>query len=195
VDGLFDKNPKAYDDAKLIKVVERVTPKIEKLATGASLGGRGGMVTKLIAAKVATTSGVSAKIVNGKIPNIIKKVFDENTGTVFLSNKNLPHKKRWIAYATNVMGVIKVNEGAKEAIIEHQKSLLSIGIVDAKGNFKRGEIVSLTDEKNVEFARGIVNYDLEDVNKIKGFHSDKIEEILGFKSDDDVIIKDNLVLI
>lgn len=195
IDGLFDKNPKTNPDAKLISTVERVTPKIEKLAGKESTGGRGGMVTKLLAAKVVTNSGLYAKIVNGKVPSIIRKVFDENIGTTFLPVKNLSHKKRWIAYATNIMGTITVNEGAKSAIIDKQKSLLSIGIVDVKGKFQRGEIVSVLDTNNQEFARGIVSYNSEDIFKIKGLHSDKISEVLGYKFDDDVIIKDNLVLI
>lgn len=195
IDGLFDKNPKEYKDAKLIQRVEKITSKIEKLAKGASQGGRGGMITKISAAKVATSSGLYAKIVNGTTPNIIKKVFDDNIGTIFIPSKNLSHKKRWIAYATNIMGKIKVNEGAKNAIVNHQKSLLSIGIIDIEGNFKRGEIVSIVDSSNDEFARGITNYSSSDIEKIKGNHSDKICEILGHKFDDDVVIKDNLVVI
>ncbi len=195
IDGLYDKNPKTDSDAKLIKIVDKITPKIEKMATGASQGGRGGMITKLIGAKVATTSGVWAKIVNGKTPNIIANIFDDNVGTTFVPNQNMPHKKRWIAYATNIMGEIKVNKGAKDAIIENQKSLLSIGIVDVKGDFKKGEIISIVDEDSTEFARGIVNYDSDDVKRIKGLHSAKIEEVLGYKYDDDVVIKDNLVIV
>ncbi len=195
IDGLYDKNPKIYPDAKLISKVEKVTPKIEALATGAADGGRGGMITKLQAAKVVTSSGLYAKIVNGKTPDILKKIFDDNIGTVFLPNKNLSHKKRWIAYATNIMGTIKVNDGAKKAIVENQKSLLSIGIVDVQGHFKRGEIVSVVDEKDREFARGISSYSSDETDKIKGLHSDKICGVLGYKFDDDVIIKDNLVLI
>lgn len=195
VDGLFDKNPKEHKNAKLIKNVKKVTPKIERLATGASDGGRGGMITKITAAKVATNSGLYAKIVNGKIPNIITKVFDENIGTLFHPNQNLSHKKRWIAYATNIMGEIIVNDGAKDAILKNQKSLLSVGITDVKGNFKRGEIVSVKDIKNIEFARGIASYSSFDIEKIKGCHSDKICKLLGYKFDDDVIIKDNLVII
>ncbi len=195
IDGLFDKNPKEYKDAKLISKVKKITPAIEKLASGASLGGRGGMVTKLTGAKVVTSSGLYAKIVNGKTPGIIKKIFNDNIGTTFYPNKNLPHKKRWIAYATNIMGEITVNNGAKKAIIENQKSLLSVGIEKVKGDFKRGEIVSITDTEGVEFARGVSCYDSTDIEKIKGEHSDKIIEILGYKFDDDVIVKDNLVLI
>ncbi len=195
IDGLFDKNPKIYPDAKLISKVEKVTPKIEKLAQGASLGGRGGMVTKLTGAKVVTSSGLYAKIVNGKTPSIIRKVFDDSIGTTFLPNKNLSHKKRWIAYATNIMGELTVNDGAKSAIIDNQKSLLSIGIEKVEGEFKRGEIVSVLDFEGKEFARGIASYNSSDIDKIKGHRSDKICEILGYKFDDDVIIKDNLVLI
>lgn len=195
VEGLYDKNPKTNDDAKLIQYVEKITPEMEQLATGASPGGRGGMTTKLIAAKVAVTSGVWAKIVSGKIPNIIKKIFDDNTGTTFVPNENLSHKKRWIAYATNIMGKIKVNNGAYEAIVNNQKSLLSIGIKEVKGDFKKGEIISVINENNIEFARGITNYSAIDIEKIKGHHSSDIEKILGYKYDDDVVIKDNLVLI
>lgn len=194
IDGLFDKNPKLYNDAKLISKVEKVTSKIEKLATGASEGGRGGMITKLNAAKVVTTSGLYAKIINGKVPNIIQKVFDDNVGTVFLPVKNLSHKKRWIAYATNIMGKIVVNNGAKEAILNN-KSILSIGIDAIEGDFQRGEIVSIYDNQNNEIARGISNYSSSDIEKIKGKHSDKICSILGYKFDDDVVLKDNLVLI
>ncbi len=194
IDGLFDKNPKLYDDAKLISKVEKVTSKIEKLATGASEGGRGGMITKLNAAKVVTTSGLYAKIINGKVPNIIQRVFDDNVGTVFLPVKNLSHKKRWIAYATNIMGKIVVNNGAREAILNN-KSILSIGIEAVEGDFQRGEIVSIYDNQNNEIARGISNYSSSDIEKIKGKHSDKICSILGYKFDDDVVLKDNLVLI
>lgn len=196
IDGLFDKNPKEYPDAKKIDVVEKVTSKIEKLASGASLGGRGGMITKLSAAKVVTSSGLYAMIVNGRKPQIIKKIFEEeNVGTLFLPTKVLSHKKRWIAYATNIMGEITVNSGAKTALIEKQKSLLAVGIVDVKGDFKAGEIISIYDENGLEFARAVVNYNSDECKKIMGAHSDEIERILGYKLDDDVVIKDNLVLL
>ncbi len=196
IDGLFDKNPKEYPDAKKIDVVEKVTSKIEKLASGASLGGRGGMITKLLAAKVVTSSGLYAMIVNGKKPQIIKKIFEEdNIGTIFLPTKNLSHKKRWIAYATNIMGELTVNAGAKSALIDKQKSLLAVGITKVEGEFRAGEIVSIFDEEGAEFARAMVNYNSDDCKKIIGAHSDEIESILGYKTDDDVITKDNLVLL
>ena len=195
IDGLYDKNPKECADAKLIRQVDKVTPKIEALAKGATQGGRGGMITKLLAARVATTSGVYVKILNGKKPDILAHVFDDNIGTIFLPNKNLSHKKRWIAYATNIMGSITVNDGAYSAIIQKQKSLLSVGITGVSGEFKKGEIISILNKDGVEFARGITNYDMKDIEKIKGAHSSEIFDILGYKYDDDVIIKDNLVII
>ncbi len=196
IDGLFDKNPKEFPDAKKIDVVEKVTSKIEKLASGASLGGRGGMITKLLAAKVVSSSGLYAMIVNGKKPQIIKRIFnDEKAGTIFLPTKTLSHKKRWIAYATNIMGEIRVNAGAKSALVEKQKSLLAVGITSVVGDFKAGEIVSIFDENNVEFARAVVNYNSDECRKIMGAHSEEIENILGYKLDDDVVIKDNLVLL
>lgn len=196
IDGLFDKNPKEYPDAKKIDVVEEVNSKIEKLASGASAGGRGGMVTKLSAAKVVNLSGLYAMIVNGKKPRIIKRIFEEeNVGTIFLPNKILSHKKRWIAYATNIMGEITVNAGAKSALIDKQKSLLAVGITGVKGDFKAGEIVSIFDEEGGEFARAMVNYSSDECRKIMGAHSHEIEKILGYKGDDDVVIKDNLVIL
>ena len=196
IDGLFDKNPKEYSDAKLISVVQKVTPKIEKLATGASLGGRGGMITKLNAAKVVTNSGSMAMIVNGLTPNIIKKVFEEeNVGTLFMSNNKLSSKQRWIAYATNVRGEIFVNDGAAKALIENQTSLLPIGVTAIKGSFDEGEVVCIYNSDNQEFARGVANYNSKDCEKIMGKHSSDIKQILGYMQSDDLINKDNLVIL
>lgn len=196
IDGLFDKNPKEFKDAKLIPVVERVTSKIEKLASGASLGGRGGMITKLSAAKVVTASGSIAMIVNGKTQGIISKIFNnEEVGTVFLPTNKLSSKHRWIAYATNLRGGIIVNEGAKKALVEKQTSLLPIGALAIQGVFDAGEVISILDDKEVEFARGVANYSSVECEKLTGAHSDKIKEILGYKQSDDVVSKDNLVIL
>jgi glutamate 5-kinase len=182
---------------KLISSVKEITPEIEKLASGASLGGRGGMVTKLQGAKVVTKSGAYAIIVNGLIPGIIKQTFEtENAqGTTFLPTEALSSRKRWIAYATNVKGKIYINEGAKSALIERKTSLLPVGITKVSGNFTHNDVVSICDDRNQEIARGIVNYDTSEVKKIMGIHSDKIEQILGHKISNDVIGKDNLVLL
>lgn len=196
IDGLYDKNPKEFEDAELIPVVDKITPKIEKLASGASLGGRGGMITKLNAAKIVANSGANAMIVNGLTQGIIRKIFtDENTGTLFLSNNRLSSKRRWIAYATNVRGEVIVNKGAKEALIEKQKSLLPVGVLEVKGKFDAGEVICILDENKYEFARGVASYSSLECEKIKGKHSSDIKEILGYVQSDDLINKDNLVIL
>lgn len=193
INGLYDDNPKENPDAKIIHVVEDVTEDIEKYAQNASKGGRGGMKTKLTAMKVVARSGGMALIANGKEHHIIKRIFNkEELGTVFLPTENLPNKKRWIAYATNIMGQLKVNEGAQKAIIEKESSLLPIGVTEIRGDFQKGEIVSILDVNDVEFARGMINYNCSDCRKILGEHSDNILKILGYKNYDAIITRDNI---
>ena len=194
INGLYTANPKEDPNAKLIKEVDGVTDEIMSLGTDASEGGRGGMRTKLEAAKLVTRFGGKVLIANGKIPYVISKIFDkEDIGTMFLpSSENLSDKKRWIGYATNIRGQLIVNQGAKKAILEQCSSLLPIGILNVINDFKQGEVVSICDEDNVEIARGMVNYSSEECRKIVGAHSDNIEAILGYKNYDAVITRDNI---
>ena len=194
IDGLYTANPKENPDAEFIKEVECVNDEILELGSGASDGGRGGMKTKLEAAKLVTRFGGKVLIANGKIPYVIDKIFNaEELGTMFIpTSENLSGRKRWIGYATNVLGKIIVNEGAKKAIIENCTSLLPIGIVKVINEFKQGEVVSICDENEVEIARGMVNYDSEECKKLAGAHSDEIIKILGYKNYDAVITRDNI---
>lgn len=194
IDGLYTSNPKENPDAELIKEVPAVTEDIMALGTDASEGGRGGMKTKLEAAKLVTRFGGKVLIANGKIPYVISKIFaKEDIGTMFLPSKeSMPDKKRWIGYATNIRGQLIVNNGAKTAILEQFSSLLPIGIINVVNDFKQGEVVSICDENNVEFARGMVNYNSEECRKIVGAHSNNIENILGYKNYDAVITRDNI---
>ncbi len=194
IDGLYTANPKTDPEAKLIRKVECVTDDIMVLGTGASEGGRGGMKTKLEAAKLVTRFGGKVLIANGKTPYIINKIFSgEELGTMFMpTEENLSGKKRWIGYATNIRGKLVVNEGAKCSILEKCTSLLPVGIVDVINEFKQGEVVSIVDENRVEFARGMVNYDSEECKKIAGAHSNDIVSILGYKNYDAVITRDNI---
>ena len=194
INGLYTANPKEDPNAQLIKEVDGVTDEIMALGTDASEGGRGGMRTKLEAAKLVTRFGGKVLIANGKIPYVISKIFDkEDIGTMFLpSSENLSDKKRWIGYATNIRGQLIVNQGAKKAILEQCSSLLPIGILNVINDFKQGEVVSICDEDNVEIARGMVNYSSEECRKIVGAHSDNIEAILGYKNYDAVITRDNI---
>ena len=194
IDGLYTANPKENPDAEFINEVECVDDKILGLGTGASDGGRGGMKTKLEAAKLVTRFGGKVLIANGKIPYVINKIFNaENLGTMFIpSGENLSGKKRWIGYATNIRGKLIVNEGAKKAILDKCTSLLPIGVLKVVNEFNQGEVVSICDEQGEEFARGMVNYDSQECEKIAGAHSDSILEILGYKNYDTVISRDNI---
>lgn len=197
IDGLYDSNPKTNPDAKIIPVVENVTNEILSYGEGATTGGRGGMKTKLEAARLVTRSGGTVLIVNGKTPSVIQKVFSgEEVGTIFLPNEELlSGKKRWIGYATNVLGRLVVNYGAKKAVVEKETSLLPVGIVDVINEFKKGEVVSIIDENEREIARGIVNYSSDDCRKIIGAQSDEIVKILGHKNYDAVITRDNITIL
>jgi glutamate 5-kinase len=176
--------------------VEEINEKIESLGFAASNGGRGGMKTKLEAAKVAVRSGGIATIINGKQSGIIEKLFKgEEVGTIFLPVENLSSKKRWIGYATNIIGRIKINSGAKKALVEKNASLLPTGIIEIKNQFKNGDVVSILDEDGNEFAKGMVNYSSSDCRKIAGKHSDEIESILGHKNYDAVVTRDNIVIL
>ena len=194
IDGLYTSNPKENPNAELIKEVSGVTDEIMALGTNASEGGRGGMRTKLEAAKLVTRFGGKVLIANGKVPSVISRIFNnEDLGTMFLpTNENLADKKRWIGYATNIYGGLVVNEGAKKAILEQFSSLLPIGIVNVVNEFKQGEVVSIMDENNMEFARGMANYSSAECRKIVGSHSNDIENILGYKNYDAVITRDNI---
>lgn len=197
IDGLYDDNPKTNPDAKLIKSVKEVNDEILALASGVSNGGRGGMETKLKAARQVTRFGGKVLIANGKQPYIIKRIFEgEDLGTMFLpQHSNMPDKKRWIGYATNIIGKIVVNDGAKHALISREKSLLPIGVIKVKNSFKKGDVISILDEQEQEFARGIVNYDSDACKKVIGSHSDNIVDILGFKNYDAIITRDNITIL
>ena len=194
--GLYSDNPKTNKDAKLIKCVEKVDDSILALASGISSGGRGGMETKLKAARQVTRFGGKVLIANGKEPYVIRRIFEgEDLGTMFLpENRSMSDKRRWIGYATNIIGKIVVNNGAKKALLA-EKSLLPIGVIDVINTFQKGDVISILDENKHEFARGIVNYDSNSCQKVIGHHSDNIAEILGFKNYDAIITRDNITLL
>ena len=197
VDGLYNENPKTNPNAKIIREVDEVTDEICAMGTDASEGGRGGMRTKLEAARMVTRFGGKVLIANGTVPYIIKKIFNgEDYGTMFLpQNEGLSDKKRWIGYATNIIGKIVVNNGAKKALCEKRKSLLPIGVTSVINTFDKGDVVSILDEEGNEFARGIVNYDSVSCKRVMGNHSDDIMKILNFKNYDAIITRDNITIL
>lgn len=194
INGLYNCNPKTNTNAKIVEQVNDVTDDIMKMASGVSDGGRGGMKTKLEAARLVTRSGGKVLITNGKIPHVIKDTFEGNfIGTMFFpSNESLSGKKRWIGYATNIIGKIIINNGAKKAILEKGSSLLPIGVTDVINEFKRGEVISILDENKEEIARGITNYSSDECKRIMGQHSDNILDLLGSKTYDEIVVRDNI---
>lgn len=196
VDGLFNSNPKENPNAEIISEVKEVTEDILSLGKEASEGGRGGFRSKLEAARLVNRFGGKVLVANGKTPSVIRRIFDgENVGTAFLPNEEgLSEKKRWIGYATNIIGRLIVNNGAKNAIL-HKSSLLPIGIVNVVNEFKKGEVVSILDESGEEIARGMVNYNSDACRKIIGYHSDDILKILGYKNYDAIVTRDNITIL
>lgn len=196
VEGLYNGDPRKDKNAKLIDVVKGVTPEIEALGFCASSRGRGGMKTKLEAAKVVTRSGAAMVIAYGKKPGAVSSLFGPDfKGTLFLPVENLPGKKLWLAYATNVAGGLTVNAGAKKAMCEKGSSLLPAGITAVAGEFEAGDSISILDEAGQEFARGLVNYSSKECQKIAGCRSEEIAKKIGYKNYDEAVHRDNIVLL
>ena len=197
IDGLFDKDPRIHKDAGLIKVVKKVDRKVIKFA-GAIPGflGTGGMESKIKAAHKVALAGAPTIIANGLKPDILKRIFSGcEEGTLFLPMEtSLCSRKHWILFAKTPKGKILIDGGAKKAIVDHGKSLLPSGIKEVHGRFSLGDSVSLITESGKQVAVGMVNYHSGEIKKIMGVQSDKIESRLGFKHDDEVIHRDNLVL-
>lgn len=198
IDGLFDKDPKKDKTAKLISVVNDVDHTVKGWAgKTAGLFGTGGMSSKVEAAKKAAHFGVATVIANGRDSDILQKVFDcIDIGTLFLPMEDrLTGKKHWIAFSARPAGRIFVDDGAKEAIIKKGKSLLPSGVAKIDGIFEAGEVVRCVDQHGKEFARGAVNYNSAEIDKIKGMKTTDIEKALGYKYYDEVAHRDNLVVI
>ncbi|MGA9770873.1 MAG: glutamate 5-kinase [Blastocatellia bacterium] len=199
VEGLYTMDPGSSSEAALIPLVEEITPEIDNLARASSSTsrvGRGGIRTKLDAARIATRSGCAAVIASGKLPGVIARVFaGEELGTLFLPQSSLPGKRRWIAFATSVKAALVVNEGARHALEDRKASLLAAGILDVRGQFERGDVVSILDDQEHEFARGIVNYSSAEARKISGLRSDRIDELIENRSYDALITRDNIAFL
>jgi glutamate 5-kinase len=196
IDGLYDRDPRLYRNAKLIPVVSHVTAELEKKATGTLNSiSIGGMVTKLQAARKAALFGVPTILANGTKEETLDKILKgEEIGTLFTSEVNkLKSRKHWIAFTLRPLGKIIVDEGARKAILQKGKSLLPSGILAAEGKFGRGDPVSLVDPRREEFARGLVNYSAVEIMKIKGLKSQEVAVRLGYKYGDEIIHRDDLV--
>ena len=196
--GLFDRNPREHSDAKLIAEASANDNSLAAMAEGgAGTFGRGGMATKVSAAKLAARSGTSTVIAAGKEDNVIQKIFNgEDIGTLLYAEQTpVAARKQWLAGHLQIHGELILDAGAVKKLCESGSSLLAVGVKDVKGDFSRGEIVSCVTTEGKEIARGLVNYNAAEVLKIKGKASKDIESVLGYIDDAELIHRDNLVLV
>ncbi|MEW6001472.1 MAG: glutamate 5-kinase [Nitrospirota bacterium] len=198
VDGLYTKDPKRYPDARIIEYVSEITPEFEENAKGAgSIVGTGGMYSKLLAAKRAMKQGITVHIINGRKEGFLRSLMrGKRVGTIFRpKEERLSLRKGWIAYSSRPKGSIIIDDGAKGAIISGGKSLLPSGIISVEGDFEIGDAVYCLDTKGNRIAKGLTNYSFLEIEKIKGKKTSEIEKTLGYKYSDEVIHRDNLVLL
>jgi glutamate 5-kinase len=197
IDGLFDQDPREHAEARLLHQVEAITAEVER-AAGDRPGelGRGGMVTKLQAAKKAGAAGLPTLIANGLTPGILEKIFaGQEVGTLFLpQDQKLTSRQYWLAYNVTPKGAILVDPGARKALVEGHKSLLPAGILEVFGGFRKGDAVHLMDTDGKPFAVGLTNYSAREIGRIKGRQSQEIAQSLGHKAYDEVVHRDNLVV-
>jgi len=196
--GLYTADPARNPDARLIPQVERIDLEIERAAAGVpSRLGTGGMITKIEAAKLATASGVTVVIADGREPDIILRlVAGEAVGTRFLpTSSKLESRKRWMLSGLSTKGKLVVDSGAALALKKRKRSLLAAGIKQAEGEFQRGDIVNIYDPQGSRLGCGITNYSSADIGIIKGAHSGKIATLLGYDYGSEVVHRNNLVVL
>jgi len=198
VDGLYTGDPRRDPGARRLETVEAVTDEIQRMVfDGSATVSVGGMSTKLQAAQKAGASGIPMVIASGREAGTLQRLLKgEPVGTYFQPRDDrLAARKRWIAFAVPPQGRLMVDAGAKKALTERGKSLLPSGLVEVDGQFHAGEVVALSEFDGPEFARGLVNYDADELRRIRGSKTKDIEKALGYRGFDEVIHRDNLVIL
>ena len=196
VDGLFTKNPKLFKDAKLIKEINNLEKDIKNISIkGTTEFGKGGMNTKIEAARICNLAGCNMIIANGLYLNPIDRIEKKNNCTLFISKISKLHaRKKWIISSVSPKGELIIDEGAKKALM-NGKSLLAAGIKKVSGKFNKGDHIKIMDIKRNEFARGLSSFSSKEIIKIIGCHSNEIGKILGYISKSEVVHKDDMVRI
>lgn len=203
VDGIYTENPSQNPDARKIPLIETLDQLNGISMDGQSTLGRGGMASKVEAARIAAISGVHTLIMSGQKIDCLSTLLSDPeravetamaAGTLVMPQGNLSEKKRWIGLASGFSGVVIINEGAKKALMERNASLLPSGISSVEGEFAAKQVVSLQDETGAEIGRGIINFSSEETRRIQGCHSIEIQRILGPVEHDVVIQRDYLVI-
>jgi glutamate 5-kinase len=198
VDGLYAADPSTDPSAALLTTVPAIDASVMEKAGGSrSALGSGGMRSKLRAARLATVAGESVIVANGCVPGILDAIFRaEPVGTLFLPHdRTMPAWKRWLGYTARPRGRLIVDAGARTAVQHRGRSLLPIGIIQIAGGFGKGDVVTLCDAEGVEFARGLSNYSAADIERIRGLRSEQVREVIGESAYDEVVHRDNLVVI
>ena len=198
IDGLYTANPATDPEAQLVSTVARVNAHVEAMAghvTGAL--GTGGMRSKIMAARMVSVRGGSSFIGPGRAPGTLQRLFNgEAVGTFFLPHEEkMQSRKHWIAFTLRPKGFLVLDDGACRAVTSGGKSLLPSGILETRGNFHIGDPVHCLDRDQKPLAAGLVNYTAEDIRKIQGHRTTEIKEILGFADSEEIIHRDNLVVL
>jgi glutamate 5-kinase len=195
--GLYDRDPRQHDAAELIHNASATDNKLLDMAGTGGVLGRGGMLTKITAARRAARSGASTLIASGTIEDVLLKIArGEILGTLLSPDTEaIAARKQWLANQLNPRGTLKLDAGACKALCESGVSLLPVGVTGISGNFKRGDLVSCVDADGNEIARGLVNYDALEADRIRGLGSEKIEQTLGYVDEPELIHRDNLALL
>lgn len=198
IGGLYTADPRSNHGATIVPRVERVTKEVEALAGDSESGrGTGGMVTKLQAARLATGHGTDVFVANGHEPDVLYRLaHGEHIGTMFPARTTrMESRKRWMVSGLATRGCIVIDAGAAKALVERKKSLLPAGVREVQGPFKRGDGVSICLPEGTPIAFGISNYSDEDLAKIRGLRSDRIEDALGYHYGSEVVHRNNLVVL
>ena len=196
-DGLYDRNPREHADARLIPEAQASDPRLDAMAGGGGALGRGGMITKIRAARLAARSGASTVIVGGRIPDVLVKLRQgEPLGTLLRPDKERwAARKQWIASQLQVRGRVHLDEGAARVLCSHGRSLLPVGVTRVEGRFRQGELVECVAPDGRVVAKGLVNYDAEDAARIVRRSSSEIASVLGYMNEPELIHRDNLVVL
>jgi len=203
VDGLWQSPPEAgarprrVQHPPIFDVIESVTPEVERAAQGASSSfGRGGMTTKLEAAQAAARGGASTAVCNGRTRDVLLRVAaGERVGTLFLAGQRLASRKHWLAFTMRTRGELVIDDGAVRAVVQQGKSLLPAGIQEVRGKFGMGDPVSVVDPRGTVLARGLVAYSSDEIRRIAKLPAREIRPVLGYSNGDEVIHRDDLVLV
>lgn len=198
VDGLYTEDPRCNPSAALIPLIPDITEDIERRAgLSSTFEGTGGMATKVRAAKKVAEYGVATLILNGEKAGLLPAVFAGRPGgSLFLArSRRLTSRKQWIAFTLRARGQLKLDDGAVEALTKRGKSLLASGIIDVVGRFEAGDPVACTNRAGKEFAKGLVNFSSETLARIKGLKTPEIQQLLGLQEYEEVIHRDNLVIL